>query len=1016
MPAVSVIVPAYNVQDYITECLDSISQQTFEDIEIICIDDGSTDETVARIEAKALDDERIRLIQNSRNIGQYASRHIGSAASTGTYCMYVDGDDTIEPCACEVLLDRVAERPVDILHFGTNIVPEPTCPEAVVRGLEKYTNPPERILKGKDILTACFLNEAYDHNICHKLFRGELVRSVFSELGSNETLRVSEDAVEYFMLALHARTYSSISDARFYNYHVGRGSTGQPAISRAQFVNTFREGHASMRVLEQVLQRPENQRFLNDPVVQESFESINMRSVAHVMNIWQDSLPLEDRLDALAEVRGLWTDDEMLAELERFIRDDAYHLVVEDEGADSPERNRLHANLQCREALFGGFEYGNSENRLLYEMHASAEQHLKTLRIKDSTKERAARFLDSHIKIFVATHKHVVTPELDSLFPIQVGTEIAAERFVETLHDDVGANISVRNRCYCELTAQYWAWKNVDAEYYGFCHYRRYFNFSDSLFEENRYGEVVAGRMTAAAMRKYGLDDATIKRCIDGYDVLTTGIKELEEFPGDAKTPYEQYEAAPYLHIEDLERAIGILCCLYPEYEEDALAFLTGGISCFCNMYILRKDIFFDYCEWLFPILEQFIDQTDMSHYSKEALRTPGHIAERLFNIYLLHHMHNGSGWKVKELQCVHFMHPDESRSFDALPATEAKDPIIPIAFAADESYVPMLTTTILSVLENASEEYHYDIVVFERNISSRTKERMRCFFACYENATLRFYNVEPYIAGFQLNTNNEHISIETYYRFIVQDVLSFYDKVIYLDSDLLVLDDISRLYDIDLGDNLVAAVRDIDYLGNLNMNDGIRMEYTKEVLNMKDPYAYFQAGVLVMNATEMRKLHSVEEWMELVSQSTYIYDDQDILNSQCEGRVHYLEAAWNVMHDCMGRVGKVFSFAPDDVLNEYMAAREAPRIIHYAGAEKPWVNGFCDYAFEYWEYASRTPFAACLTGGVPKEPVFIPREPNRNILSDNSLLRRIVDPIAPLGTARREAIKSAVRFIRGGR
>ena len=59
------------------------------------------------------------------------------------------------------------------------------------------------------------------------------------------------------------------------------------------------------------------------------------------------------------------------------------------------------------------------------------------------------------------------------------------------LHDDEGENISDKNPMYCELTAQYWAWKNLDADYYGFCHYRRYFNFSDTVYEEDPWGNVL---------------------------------------------------------------------------------------------------------------------------------------------------------------------------------------------------------------------------------------------------------------------------------------------------------------------------------------------------------------------------------------------------------------------------------------------------------------------------------------------------------------------------------------------
>ncbi len=78
------------------------------------------------------------------------------------------------------------------------------------------------------------------------------------------------------------------------------------------------------------------------------------------------------------------------------------------------------------------------------------------------------------IKLFVCCHRPEKVPKHPLLYPIQVGAALSEVRFPEFLYDDTGENISEKNRSYCELTAQYWAWKNVRADYYGFFHYRRY--------------------------------------------------------------------------------------------------------------------------------------------------------------------------------------------------------------------------------------------------------------------------------------------------------------------------------------------------------------------------------------------------------------------------------------------------------------------------------------------------------------------------------------------------------------
>ena len=79
------------------------------------------------------------------------------------------------------------------------------------------------------------------------------------------------------------------------------------------------------------------------------------------------------------------------------------------------------------------------------------------------------------IQLFVCCHQPSFVPEHPLLVPIQVGAALAEERFPGFLQDDVGAdNLSAKNRSYCELTAQYWAWKHAEADFYGFFHYRRY--------------------------------------------------------------------------------------------------------------------------------------------------------------------------------------------------------------------------------------------------------------------------------------------------------------------------------------------------------------------------------------------------------------------------------------------------------------------------------------------------------------------------------------------------------------
>lgn len=617
------------------------------------------------------------------------------------------------------------------------------------------------------------------------------------------------------------------------------------------------------------------------------------------------------------------------------------------------------------------------------------------------------------IRIFVTTHKAVDVPESNILQPVQVGNK--TPRFAWACQDDEGENIAEKNPMYCELTTQYWAWKNVDAQYYGFCHYRRYFNFSSTVYEENDFGEVMDDFIDKEACSLYGLDDESIRKEVEGFDVITTPVGDLTKIIHGYGTPISLWAHAPKLVDRDLQTMYRIIADLYPDYAQDAKDFLNGHFSCFCNMFIMRKDIFFAYNEWLFPILERFEEVTDMSDYSKEALRTPGHLAERLLNIYLMHHKRIGTNWKMKELQCVHFTNPEPIEHLDPLELGDPMQKIIPVVFAADDAYVPQLTTTIYSALKNASAEYHYDVVILQKDIQADKQRRMKDFFAQFENATIRFINVFRHVAQAKLSTNNAHISIETYYRFLIQDILPYYNKVLYLDSDLIIEGDIADLFEIAIDGYALAAAKDIDFAGNVNNKDGKRLQYAHNVLGMKNPLDYFQAGVLVMNTHVLRTIHSLSQWLKLAENPEYIYNDQDVLNSECEGRVLFLDSAWNVMHNCDGRVENVFSFAPNSIFDSYQESRNNPLIIHYAGFEKPWSYPNCDFASVYWKYARQTPFYERLLNHIVSQQ--LPGKPltaglPARALGEGNPLRKVVDPLLPLGSRRREVMKSLGRKV----
>lgn len=558
------------------------------------------------------------------------------------------------------------------------------------------------------------------------------------------------------------------------------------------------------------------------------------------------------------------------------------------------------------------------------------------------------------VKILISCHKPTAVIKNEILTPIQLNAAVSKVHFEGMLRDDEGGNISKLNPMYCELTAQYWAWKNANYEYYGFCHYRRYFSFVNEVFPEDGWGNVVEMYPGEGMVKKYGLDTDTITAAINGYDIIATRRQDLRKMPKRFKSVYDHYAKAPHLHIKDLDTVLKIIDEKYPEYSQSAHEFVNGHKACFCNMYIMKKEYFVKYAEWVFGVLEEFCKRTDMSLYDTEAKRTPGHLSERLFNIFLIQLRKEKPDIKIKELQSVYFKKTDPQGSL--APVFSKSSKTVPIVFAASDKFVPVFATCLESLLGHLNQKYNYDVILIQSDVTNGNKSRLSKMVEPYKNVSLRFYDAMCLLPGYKLKAN-AHISVETYYRFLIQDAMPEYEKVLYLDCDLVINDDITKLYETDISEYTLAATRDPDFLGQINGANRETMRYVKTKFKMKNPYNYFQAGVLLFNEKRMREKHSVDEWLRLASKP-YMYNDQDVLNLECEGEVKYVDMSWGMIVDhAHTRIDEVISFAPDDVQREYKLAHANPKIIHYAGFRKPWYDPNEDYAEEFWKYARRTDY-----------------------------------------------------------
>lgn len=231
---ISIIIPVCNVEKYISNCVDSILSQTLKTIEVICVDDASEDKSLEILREYQKKDERVQVITLNENMSASIARKRGVEASKGKYIMFVDSDDTIEPKCCEVLYGLMKNDPVDILHFGTNIINSDNLPEQRIQFMENFVKPYIGKLYGKDVFLACFQEKKYRFSLWNKIYTSELCKKAFKNI-KEEKLPKGQDKYAYFVIAYYAESYRGIEGYRFYNYKFGNGVTGHNYISMDTF-------------------------------------------------------------------------------------------------------------------------------------------------------------------------------------------------------------------------------------------------------------------------------------------------------------------------------------------------------------------------------------------------------------------------------------------------------------------------------------------------------------------------------------------------------------------------------------------------------------------------------------------------------------------------------------------------------------------------------------------------------------------------------------------------------------
>lgn len=260
------------------------------------------------------------------------------------------------------------------------------------------------------------------------------------------------------------------------------------------------------------------------------------------------------------------------------------------------------------------------------------------------------------------------------------------------------------------------------------------------------------------------------------------------------------------------------------------------------------------------------------------------------------------------------------------------KKNIIPIFFACDDNFVKFTIVTLTSIIENASKDYLYNVHILNTNISEDMKEVV--YKLQNENFRIEFNDVTEYLDSISDRLPiRDYYSKTTYFRLFIAEMFPNYNKAIYIDSDTIVLGDISKLYNHNLKNNYVGACNE-----QAMVQEDVFGTYVERVLGISRN-RFFNAGMILINCIQFRKNNVLDRFIKLLGEYNFVVtQDEDYLNLICKDRVLWIDQSWNT---------EVFGTIP--------VKEEDINMIHYIMVSKPWHYSNCRLQDYFWKYANKT-------------------------------------------------------------
>ena len=289
----------------------------------------------------------------------------------------------------------------------------------------------------------------------------------------------------------------------------------------------------------------------------------------------------------------------------------------------------------------------------------------------------------------------------------------------------------------------------------------------------------------------------------------------------------------------------------------------------------------------------------------------------------------------------------------------------INIVYTVDDNYFYCAYVSAYSLIKNANKDYDYTINFLYDSVSLSEKNLKSLDNLNSEKFEIKLYCLDKFLEKVKDKfVLRDYYTDAIYYRLFIPSILSDLDKVIYLDSDTVVVDDISKMYNIDLKDNIIGGC-----MCEVCDTFEVFTNYVEQVVGVETNKKFINSGILLINIKEFNKQNILEKFNDLLDKYPFIVaPDQDCLNALCKDKSIIIDKGWN--------------------RNPYPLKSEKDNIfiVHYTLTNKPWHYKGVLYEEYFWKYAKETPFYQTLYN---IRENYSEEEKQRDIICEQELIKK---------------------------